>query len=738
MWPFQSKTLFRTLQACVMVTSVYSSTKRLHPRTIDTEVNAEFHISSPVQEVIRASSSKYKSTSLSNSPIEDPNGENQRAGHRPTSIYFKEVPEVLSGKGCQGEDPLPQQRDFNLNDALDIFQEEPTNGGTLEHYYHHPYDPEAPQYQILYNPTHNRDDYLDAKASPNSKENTDDHKQKPLRAGDFVPMEPQPQYFQQQGSGQDFRGKNDFEKNGGFNFNNDFHVVKEELMDAETLQKYYSHPYDPQFPHYELVHHLPQHQVFGLPDPNLHVKSSPDLKDTVYDQKRRPDGAATFASNNPQPETFPLQSEGFGTEKFELVRSWNLSTPEQAFAKLLSLAVYGVFKNRQGFEMTANAETETQISQAIELLNYNLAEEIPLVKKLDMTRKALLEEMVRSPVPGKKWISLFKVLEIKTKFFQKKLEGGDFQELGKLYPKRKITDTYIQRFRQADMHHELEDLEVLYRSAHGRLGDVCEGIPIDQGTKRKIHTLPSDPESSRAKRLKQEKYNNHMVGTIGNKLNQKKNTDNDFIHLNYILRFKPMGKTGFQIMAQSVFLDGFLFARIKAAYESQDHPEFQSIISFASIANTIKLIYENSMCLIHTKSSSPVSFFTAEKDAFRRVLATFTYFTRIIFQSPRFGNCLFDGTLMAIYALEQTKNFPTKPIIIEHLEVIRQLFMDPMNDYLGRLQVFQGGSKAIDAKIKKIMKEPPKGIIYVTEMFQNIKYHQKQGIEIHQNQRTYR
>jgi hypothetical protein len=60
-------------------------------------------------------------------------------------------------------------------------------------------------------------------------------------------------------------GKNHLEKNELFNFNNDFYVVKEELMDEETLQKYYSHPCDPQFPHYKLVHHSLQDQVFRSP-----------------------------------------------------------------------------------------------------------------------------------------------------------------------------------------------------------------------------------------------------------------------------------------------------------------------------------------------------------------------------------------------------------------------------------------------------------------------------------------
>jgi hypothetical protein len=46
--------------------------------------------------------------------------------------------------------------------------------------------------------------------------------------------------------------------------------------------------------------------------------------------------------------------------------------------------VCGVFQNRQGFEMTANTETETQISQAIELLIYNFSKDT-YSEKLDLT-----------------------------------------------------------------------------------------------------------------------------------------------------------------------------------------------------------------------------------------------------------------------------------------------------------------------------------------------------------------
>jgi hypothetical protein len=47
----------------------------------------------------------------------------------------------------------------------------------------------------------------------------------------------------------------------------------------------------------------------------------------------------------------------------------------------------------------------------------------------------------------------------------------------------------MQRFHQADMHHEIMELEVIYQFAHGCLEDLYEGM------KRKIHTLPSNPES---------------------------------------------------------------------------------------------------------------------------------------------------------------------------------------------------------------------------------------------------
>ncbi|KAA1075017.1 hypothetical protein PGT21_027090 [Puccinia graminis f. sp. tritici] len=185
-------------------------------------------------------------------------------------------------------------------------------------------------------------------------------------------------------------------------------------------------------------------------------------------------------------------------------------------------------------------------------------------------------------------------------------------------------------------------------------------------------------------------------------------SEDDFVNPQKKKKVLLDGKALRKAIAKSIILDGILSARIRLAFESTDHPEEQSIVYYSSVAGAITDIYIDSVEL--KEIVPPTQPFSAKDEAFRRVLVVFTHFLQPIFLVDGFGESIFTNVQLNLLDIRRAPTLPYKMNIIEHLEIMRKLFVDPSRGPWERLEVFKAGSSEIVSAIKTIEKEPPEGV----------------------------
>ncbi|KAA1126525.1 hypothetical protein PGTUg99_025049 [Puccinia graminis f. sp. tritici] len=519
-------------------------------------------------------------------------------------------------------------------------------------------------------------------------------------------------------------------------------VVKEEPMEFDVIEQDYQRHFYPHLPQPQLDQQFRQHQIYTQPRNSfdLNVKAPPGSEDDMphifrglhlSSQAKRKDLESEKDVYNevpakrrnlevtkdkgkkrlleepttpPQPSRNPSKLMKITNSKpsqqtrdhiqTQLVKSWGPSTSDHILAKIMALAVHNYIHSE--------VIQPQKIKLPMKFINQKLLEDTPLLQKLLDMRNALLDEMTNSPLRGLKW----------SQPPLAGLENHYLREFQGIFAQRETANgAYTPNYCKADMSQAIENIEAILTSASSRLGDFQYSTLVRGMTHRETAISPSHPGGSIYQRIGQDSVIN------GNVMSEQKkeargwkinNNGDDFVNPQKKKKVLLDGKALRKAIAKSIILDGILSARIRLAFESTDHPEEQSIVYYSSVAGAITDIYIDSVEL--KEIVPPTQPFSAKDEAFRRVLVVFTHFLQPIFLVDGFGESIFTNVQLNLLDIRRAPTLPYKMNIIEHLEIMRKLFVDPSRGPWERLEVFKAGSSEIVSAIKTIEKEPPEGV----------------------------
>ncbi|KAI7957895.1 hypothetical protein MJO29_006112, partial [Puccinia striiformis f. sp. tritici] len=643
------------VQACLLVTSVYSS--RLYPRALTRDVNdgtllsknnAAFTLSPVVKEEPRDQVGENEPLALIKTVKQeppDPTGAHFQAPPNFNFLRAKDEPKLLAGMSFSGQRD-PQDRNPGPVNPLVPVKEEPMETDIVEQDYNQHFYPISPQPQFDHKP-------LQPQIYTQTPKSFDLNAQAPPDSQETVPRLFEGLYITSQGKRRFFQGGRE--------------VFLEKPPKKLKL---------------EITEDKGKKPLFDQP--------------TTPRQSSRKLGRVAKNANLNRSEDKQLDPA-----QLRLVNSWGPTTPEQAFARLMADAVY-----------YAHSEELSRIKTDLpmHILNCKIFEETPLLRKLDQIRNALLDEMANSPLLGEKWRQQFEALEKKVpRYDVGRLQGEGLKQIQSVLLKPKfINEAYAPTFCRADASLDIQEIENIFNTVDsGHKIDIQESIPRQPTeTQRPISTSdgagPSTgrdtrpPEKTtmvgRTKEVQREQLDETMDEAMDFQKAKKQKIDETSIR---------------KVASDSIILDGRLFTRIKSAFEVTDHPELQFPSYFGEIANVIIDIYQDSEKL---KEMVPLTeSFSNREHAFRRVLVNLTYFMKPIFLLDGFGEALFNGVTVCLIDGRRAPNFPYKGLVIEHLKVMKRLFVDPNVGVLNRLNVFKAGSPAILARIVLIQRTEPKG-----------------------------
>ncbi|KAA1131215.1 hypothetical protein PGTUg99_024309 [Puccinia graminis f. sp. tritici] len=519
-------------------------------------------------------------------------------------------------------------------------------------------------------------------------------------------------------------------------------VVKEEPMEFDVIEQDYQRHFYPHLPQPQLDQQFRQHQIYtqhrnsfdlnvkappGSEDDMPHIfhglylssqakrkylESEKDVYNEVPAKRRNLEVTKDKGKKRlleepttpPQPSRNPSKLMKITNSKpsqqtrdhiqTQLVKSWGPSTSDHILAKIMALAVHNYIHSE--------VIQPQKIKLPMKFINQKLLEDTPLLQKLLDMRNALLDEMTNSPLRGLKW----------SQPPLAGLENHYLREFQGIFAQRETANgAYTPNYCKADMSQAIENIEAILTSASSRLGDFQYSTLVRGMTHRETAISPSHPGGSIYERISQDSVIN------GNVMSEQKkeargwkinNYGDDFVNPQKKKKVLLDGKALRKAIAKSIILDGILSARIRLAFESTDHPEEQSIVYYSSVAGAITDIYIDSVEL--KEIVPPTQPFSAKDEAFRRVLVVFTHFLQPIFLVDGFGESIFTNVQLNLLEIRRAPTLPYKMNIIEHLEIMRKLFVDPSRGPWERLGVFKAGSSEIVSVIKTIEKEPPKGV----------------------------